>query len=89
VIPTVGLFIRSQAFLQALVGNGSLGCFEGLGFSKCDAHRFEKQLREMGVLIYVACTESANAASAVEILRRTGAKEPGLLEPEAFMAAAV
>jgi hypothetical protein len=58
----------------------------------------------MGVLIYVACTESANAEWAVEILRRTGAKEPGLLEPglseaglpeagllkqEAFMAAAV
>jgi hypothetical protein len=89
VIPTVGLFIRSQAFLHALMGNSKSGCLEGLGFSERDAHRFEKQLRERGVLIYVACAKSANAASAVEILRRTGAKEPGLLEQEAFMAAAV
>ncbi len=89
VIPTVGFFIRTQAFLHALVGNGNSGCLEGLGFSECDAHRFEKQLRERGVLIYVACAESANAASALEILRRTGAKEPGLLEQEKFMAAVV
>jgi hypothetical protein len=93
VIPTVGFFIRSQTFLHALLGNGNSGCLEGLGFSERDAHRFEKQLREMGVLIYVACAESANAASAVEILRRTGAKEPGLLEQglleQEAMAAAV
>ncbi len=89
VIPTVGFFIRSPAFLHALVGNDNSGCLAGLGFSERDAHRFEGQLREMGVLIYVACTESANAASAVEILRRTGAKEPGLLEQEALMEAAV
>jgi len=104
VIPTVGFFIRSQSFLHALVANGDSGCLAGLGFSARDAKRFESQLRQMGVLIYVACTESANAEWAVEILRRTGAKEPGLLEPglseaglpetgllkqEAFMAAAV
>jgi hypothetical protein len=89
VIPTVGFFIRSRAFLHALLGDGNSGCLEGLGFSERDAHRFEKQLRERGVLIYVACAENANAASAVEILRRTGAKEPGLLKQEAFMAAAV
>jgi hypothetical protein len=93
VIPTVGFFIRSQTFLHALLGNRNSGCLEGLGFSERDAHRFEKQLREMGVLIYVACAESANAASAVEILRRTGAKEPGLLEQglleQEAMAAAV
>ena len=59
------------------------------GFSERDAKRFESQLREMGVLIYVACAERAHAAWAVEILRRTGAEEPGLLEQEAYMAAAV
>jgi hypothetical protein len=89
VIPTVGFFIRSQAFLQALIGDGNSGCLEGLGFSELAAHRVEKQLREMGVLIYVACSKSINAVSAVEILRRTGAKEPGLLVQESSMAAAV
>jgi len=89
VIPTVGFFIRSQAFLHALVANDNSGCLVGLGFSEGDAKRFESQIREKGVLIYVACGENANAASAVEILRRTGAKEPGLLEQEAYLAAAV
>ena len=89
VIPTVGFFVRSQAFLRALVTNGNSGCLVGLGFSERDAKRFESQLCEMGVLIYVACAEGANAASAMEILRRTGAKEPGLLEQEAYMEAAV
>jgi hypothetical protein len=89
VIPTVGFFIRSQVFLHALVASGSSKCFAGLGFSDRDAQRFENQLREMGVLVYVACAKSANAASAVEILRRTGAKDPASLGQEAFAAAAV
>lgn len=80
VIPTVGFFIRSQVFLHALVASDKSGCLAGLRFSESDAKRFEHQLRQMGVLVYVACEESANAAWAVEILRQTGAKEPGLLE---------
>jgi hypothetical protein len=80
VIPTVGFFIRSQVFLHALVVSGQSRCLAGLGFSELDAERFEKHLREIGVMVYVACAESANAEWAVEILRRTGAKEPGLLE---------
>jgi hypothetical protein len=88
-IPTVGFFVRSQVFLRALVASGNSGCLAGLRFSERDAERFERQLREMGVLVYVACSKSANAAWAVEILRRTGAKEPGLLEQEAFLDAAV
>jgi hypothetical protein len=94
VIPTVGFFIRSQAFLRSLMATGNLGCLVGLGFCERDAERFAGQLHEMGVLVYVACAENADAAWAVEILRRTGAKEPGLIEPgllkqEAFMEAAV
>jgi hypothetical protein len=89
VIPTVGFLIRSKVFLHALMASGNAGCLSGLGFSERDAARFQKQLREMGVLVYVACAENANAASAVEILRRTGAKEPGLLEQEAVLGAAV
>jgi hypothetical protein len=89
VIPTVGFFIRSQVFLRALVAGGKSRGLAGLGFSERDEERFEKQLREMGVLVYVACAESANAAWAVEILRRTGAKEPGLLQQEVFLKAAI
>jgi hypothetical protein len=88
VIPTVGFFIRSRVFLHALVASDKSGCLAGLRFSESDAKRFEQQLREMGVLVYVACEQSANAAWAVEILRRTGAKEPGLLEQGAFAATA-
>ena len=80
VIPTVGFFIRSQVYLHALVVSGQSRCLAGLGFSELDAERFEKHLREIGVMVYVTCAESANAEWAVEILRRTGAKEPGLLE---------
>lgn len=89
VIPTVGFFIRSQVFLQALMAGGNSRCLVGLGFSERAAQRFENQLHEMGVLVYVACAKTAKAACAVEILRRTGAKEPALLEHEAFVAAAV
>ena len=87
-IPSVGFFIRSQAFLRALVTNNSSGLcgssrtLVGLGFPESDAERFESQLREVGVLVYVACQESARAAWAVEVLRRTGAREPARLETE-------
>lgn len=87
VIPTVGFFIRSRIFLHTLTASGNSGCLAGLGFSERDAQRCENQLREMGVLVYVACAENANAGWAVEVLRRTGAKEPGLLEQEAFLEA--
>ena len=85
-IPTVGLFIRSQAFLQALVvredspnAYGNSKALVGLGFSEGDALRFERQLREAGVLVYVACPENSKTASAVELLRRTGARETATL----------
>ena len=85
-IPTVGLFIRSQAFLQALVVRkdspsvyGNSKALVGLGFSEGDALRFERQLREAGVLVYVACPENSKTTSAVELLRRTGASETATL----------
>jgi hypothetical protein len=94
-IPTVGFFIRSQSFLRALVTGkdssslcGNSRALVGLGFSECDAERFESQLRDVGVLVYVACPEKNNAAWAVEVLRKTGAHEPALLGRNAAMAAA-
>jgi len=89
VIPTVGFFISSQAFFHALVvvNDSSAICgrsrsLVGLGFSANDADRLEDQLREVGVLVYVACPESASAEWAVEVLRRTGAKGTAALERE-------
>ena len=86
-IPTVGLFIRSQAFLQALVMSkdssaayGNSKALVGLGFSEGDALRFERQLRQAGVLVYVACPEDSKTTWAVELLRQTGARETAALE---------
>ena len=63
-IPTVGFFIRSQAFFHALMVArdapalcGNSRSLVGLGFSDDDADRFEGQLRKLGVLVYVACPE--------------------------------
>jgi hypothetical protein len=82
VIPTVGFFIRSQAFLQAFLieQDGSALCGEsktlaGLGFSNDDASRLGRQLSDVGALVYVSCPERARANSAIELLMRSGAKE--------------
>ncbi|HXZ30791.1 MAG TPA: hypothetical protein VEH30_00805 [Terriglobales bacterium] len=87
IIPTVGLFIRSRAFLHRLLLGaespglcGNARVLVGLGFSEGDAERFENELREMGALVYVACPEMARTTRAVEILRRTGANETATLE---------
>jgi hypothetical protein len=85
-IPTVGFFVRSQAFLRALVKGdssaicGSSGALVGLGFPEKDARRFEKEIRDVGILVYVACSEDGQAAEALEILRKTGAREPAMLD---------
>jgi len=85
-IPTVGLYIRSQAFLHALgvrkdspALRGNSRALVGLGFSEGDALRFERQLREAGVLVYVACPENSKPTWAVELLRRSGARETATL----------
>jgi hypothetical protein len=85
-IPTVGFFIRSQAFLHALMVArdapalcGNARTLVGLGFSDDEADRFEAQLRQLGVLVYVACSESAKTHWACEVLRHTGAREAATL----------
>ncbi len=95
-IPNVSLFVRSPAFLSALVkGKDSSSAYSDirtlidLGFSEDDALRYEEQLREMGVLIYVACPEKTRSTEAVEVLRGTGALETASLgKPSALEAAA-
>jgi hypothetical protein len=87
IVPTAGFFIRSRAFLHALVMRkdspglcGNSGALVGLGFSEGDAERLEDQVCEMGVLVYVACQERERTSQAVEVLRRTGASETATLE---------
>lgn len=86
-IPTVGFFIRSQVFFHALLSSEDAPglCdhntpLEGLGFNANDAFRFEEQLRRAGALIYVSCPEGARSDRAMELLRRTGAREAATLE---------
>jgi hypothetical protein len=81
-IPTVGFFIRSQAFLHALMATrgtpalcGNANTLVGLGFSEGDAERFEGQLRRLGVLVYVSCSENQKLLWAQEVLKHTGAME--------------
>ncbi len=85
-IPRVGFFIRSQAFFHALMVAregpafcGNARTLEGLGFSKEEAERFEDQLEDLGVLVYVSCAEDAKTLWAREVLRHTGAQEASTL----------
>jgi hypothetical protein len=87
-IPTVGFFIRSKAFFHALIVAretpaafcGNTRTLVGLGFSEEDAERFEDQLVDFGVLVYVSCAEGAKPMWAREVLRHTGAHEAATLE---------
>ncbi len=95
VIPSVGFFIRSQAFFHAervargapaLCGNS--GTLVALGFPDTDAERFAAQLQQAGFLVYVASHEVAKVEWALELLRITGARESATLEREADAAVA-
>jgi len=95
VIPTVGLFIRSQAYFQALLDEQSLpslsqGCrtLLGLGFSQDDAKRLGHRLCDVGALIYVSCKEGDKAIRVIELLRRTGAQEAASLQKMKAVASA-
>jgi hypothetical protein len=95
VIPTVGVFIRSQAFFQALMEQSTPSCaggpktLIGLGFSETEARRLESQLAKVGALVYIACPERAKTDAAIELLRQTGAQEAAeLKKTQAFEAAA-
>lgn len=89
-IPTVGFFIRSQAFFHALMVAreapalcGNSRTLVGLGFSEQEAARFEERLVDLGVLVYVSCAEGAKTLRARDVLRNTGADEAATLEENA------
>jgi hypothetical protein len=86
-IPTVGFFIRSQAFFHALMVArdapalcGNAKTLVGLGFSEERAEHFEDEVGNLGVLVYVSCAEGAKTLWAREVLRHTGAREAATLE---------
>ena len=86
VIPTVGFFIRSQAFFRALATEQDFPAMSrgsrtlvGLGFSEGEAKRLGYQLSDVGAMVYVSCRENCNADSAIALLRGTGAKEASRL----------
>ena len=95
VIPTVGVFVRSQAFLKALftdknssaLSRGSRTLVD-LGFSPDDAKRLGHQLCDVAAMVYVSCAENTTVTSAIELLRLTGAKEAASLEAIQAAAAA-
>jgi len=94
-IPTVGFFIRSQAFFRALMVTretpalcGDSRTLSGLGFTDDEADRFEHQLRQVGVLVYVSCPESERTKWACEVLRHAGASEASTLDPQVSSLAA-
>jgi len=95
VIPSVGFFIRSQAFFHVLVTArgapalcGNSHSLAGLGFPENDAARFEAQLQQTGFLVYVASPEIAKVQWALQLLRITGAEEGATLETGADAAVA-
>jgi hypothetical protein len=47
----------------------------GLGFGEEEAKRLGHQLCDVGAMVYVSCQESSKANSAIELLRRAGARE--------------
>jgi hypothetical protein len=93
-IPTVGFFIRSQAFFHALMVArdapalcGNARTLVGLGFTEREAQKYEEQLDELGVLVYISCANGAKTDWAREVLRHTGAKEAATLEEHMSVAA--
>jgi hypothetical protein len=86
VIPTVGLFIRSDVYLHALVMEQNFPSLSrgsrtllGLGFSEDEARRLGNQLSDVGALVFVSCHEPGKASCATELLLRAGAKEAASL----------
>lgn len=95
VIPTVGFFARSQAFLEALVGEQNFPSLSrgsrtllGLGFSHDDAKRLGHQLSDVGAMVYVACPEGGKADTVIELLRQAGAREAATVSAMKIAAAA-
>lgn len=94
-IPKFGFFIRSREFFHTLFverdsapGCGPTGTLLRLGFAPREAERFDSQVRDLGVFLFVSCRESERMEWALELLRATGAQEAGTLQSETAAAVA-
>ena len=86
VVSHTSVFIRSQAFCHAFMGakDGMALCgnsvtLEALGFPEDKAERFEDELHQAGVLIYLSCPENTETDRVVELLQHMGAREAASL----------
>ena len=93
-IPTVGFFIRSQAFLGAISSEQNTSTLSrgsrtllGLGFPQEEARRLGRELTDFGALVYVSCPESSRDG-AIKLLREMGAREAASLAAAKLTAAA-
>jgi len=87
IIPTIGFFIRSQAYFRALLleqdfPSLSRDCrtLAGLGFSEKDARRLGHDLSDLGALVFVSCGGTDRADCAKELFRRSGASEAASID---------
>lgn len=85
-IPTVGFFLRSEAFIPALVSDHHLPKLSrgshtllSLGFSPEEARRLGQQLADIGALVYIPCKKGIKASGIIDLLRKTGAREAASL----------
>lgn len=95
-IPTVGFFIRSQAFFPASATEQNFPSLSrgsktllNLGFPHEEAKRLGRDLSDFGALVYIPCSESTKADTAIQVLQKLGAREASTLGPaKAAVAAA-
>ena len=97
-IPTVGFFIRSQAFFPPSATEQNFPSLSrgsktllNLGFPQEEAKRLGRDLSDFGALVYIPCSEGTKAETAMEVLQNLGAREAstlGLPKSAALAAAA-
>lgn len=97
-IPTVGFFIRSQAFFPPSATEQNFPSLSrgsktllNLGFPQEEAKRLGRDLSDFGALVYIPCSESTKAETAMAVLQNLGAREAstlGLPKTAALAAAA-
>lgn len=83
-IPGIGPFIAAGPIMAALAGAGAGGLFGGItgamigvGITEHEAKRYERRIKEGGILLTVHADDSDWKNTGKEILERTGAEDIG------------
>ena len=81
-IPGVGPFIAAGPIMGALAGlgvggavGGLIGALVGMGIPEYEAKRYERRIKEGGVLLSVHCDTAGEITRAKELLKETGAQD--------------